>query len=60
MTTPPPPSRLLILGAGRFGRLAAQRLGRRHPGAAITVVDQATEFAGNPAFRGCETVAADG
>lgn len=55
-----PPARLLILGAGRFGRLAAHRLGRRHPGAAITVVDLAREFAGNPAFRGCETVAADG
>lgn len=54
------PAHLLILGAGRFGRLAAQRLGRRHPDAAITVVDQATEFAENPVFRGCKTVAADG
>lgn len=55
-----PAIHVLILGAGRFGRLAAQRLGRRHPHAAITVVDQATEFTGNPAFLGCETVASDG
>ncbi|RLB99354.1 MAG: potassium transporter [Deltaproteobacteria bacterium] len=54
------PSRLLILGAGRFGRLALQRLGRRHPDAAITVVDQAPGFGRDPAFRGCETVEADG
>ncbi|MEE4608519.1 MAG: NAD-binding protein [Desulfobacteraceae bacterium] len=60
MTNQSPPTHLLILGAGRFGRLAARRLGRRHPDAAITVVDRAREFARDPAFRGCETVAADG
>jgi GNAT superfamily N-acetyltransferase len=51
---------VLILGAGRFGRLAAQRLGRRHPNAAITVVDQAADVQQDPNLRGCETVAADG
>ena len=55
-----PPSRLLILGAGRFGRLATQRLGRRHPDAAITVVDLAASLASDPAFNSCERVAADG
>jgi hypothetical protein len=55
-----PPSRLLILGAGRFGRLAARRLGRRHPAAAITVVDQTPNIHRDPAFQACETVVADG
>ena len=31
---------VLILGAGRFGRLALDRLGRRRPSAGMTVVDQ--------------------
>jgi len=60
MTTDHSVSRLLILGAGRFGRLAAQRLGQRHPQAVITVVDQAPEFDRNPTFEACQTVMMDG
>ena len=32
--------RVMILGAGRFGRLAMERLQRRRPGAGITLVDR--------------------
>ncbi len=35
-----PPREILILGAGRFGRLAAQRLVSRFPEARITVIDK--------------------
>jgi len=36
---PYPPKTIWILGAGRFGRLAAERLQKRHPGADFLVVD---------------------
>lgn len=35
-----PPRRIRILGAGRFGRLAAERLKPRFPGALLTVTDR--------------------
>jgi hypothetical protein len=38
-----PPLEIWVLGAGRFGRLAVQRLGERHPGARITAVDAREE-----------------
>lgn len=40
---PFPPRAIRILGAGRFGRLAAERLGKRFPRASIRVVDQREE-----------------
>lgn len=40
---PFPPPRICILGAGQFGRLAAQRLSRRYPEAAFLVVDERGE-----------------
>lgn len=38
--TPMPPSELLILGAGRFGQLAARRLHKRYPEARFLIVDE--------------------
>jgi hypothetical protein len=38
-----PPQRICILGAGRFGYLAAQRLSARYPHALFLVVDQRKE-----------------
>lgn len=38
-----PPQNLLILGAGRFGRIAAQRLHKRFPAASFLVVDESSE-----------------
>ncbi len=38
-----PPREIHILGAGRFGRLAAERLVRRFPEAGITVIDKDAE-----------------
>ncbi len=35
-----PPRDIRILGAGRFGYMAAERLGRRHPQSSFLVVDQ--------------------
>ena len=40
---PFPPPKICILGAGQFGRLAAQRLSRRYPEAAFLVVDERRE-----------------
>lgn len=40
---PFPPPRICILGAGQFGRLASQRLGRRYPEASFLVVDERRE-----------------
>lgn len=40
---PFPPEKVWILGAGRFGRLAAERLKRRLPGADFLVVDDREE-----------------
>lgn len=40
---PFPPRRIQILGAGRFGRLAAKRLSRRFPEASFLVVDRREE-----------------
>ena len=36
----PPPESIWILGAGRFGRIAAERLRQRHPKTNLLVVDQ--------------------
>lgn len=44
MPVPFPPPRICILGAGKFGRLAAERLGRRYPQASILVVDERREM----------------
>ncbi len=35
-----PPRRIRVLGAGRFGRLAAERLKRRFPDASLTITDR--------------------
>ncbi len=51
---------ILILGAGRFGHLAAQRLGRRRPAAAIVVVDRDAARQQELAASGHRLVAADG
>lgn len=40
---PSPPRNLLILGAGRFGRIAAERLQQRFPDASFLVVDKSPE-----------------
>jgi hypothetical protein len=40
---PLPPQKIRILGAGRFGRLAAERLLRRYPDASFLVVDSREE-----------------
>lgn len=40
---PFPPQRICILGAGQFGRLAAQRLSRRYGQASFLVVDERRE-----------------
>lgn len=40
---PFPPRKFWILGAGRFGYMAAQRLGRRHPDSSFTVIDTREE-----------------
>lgn len=40
---PFPPERILILGAGRFGRLAAARLKKRYPKAEFLLVDDREE-----------------
>lgn len=40
---PYPPKAIWILGAGRFGRLAAERLQKRHPGSDFLVVDSREE-----------------
>jgi hypothetical protein len=37
---PPPLGRFWIIGAGRFGRIAVERITRRFPQAAVTVVDR--------------------
>ena len=39
LPAPYPPREIWILGAGRFGQLAAHRLSRRHPNASFTVID---------------------
>lgn len=38
-----PPQKICILGAGQFGTLAAQRLGKRYPDASFLVVDERRE-----------------
>lgn len=38
-----PPREIRVLGAGRFGRMAAQRLKRRFPDALLCVIDRDTE-----------------
>ncbi len=35
-----PPRRIRVLGAGRFGRLAAERLKRRFPDALLSITDR--------------------
>ena len=49
-----PPGAVWILGAGRFGRLAAERLKKRHPQADLLVVDRRAEklepLRGDPAL----------
>jgi len=42
----PAPTDLLILGAGKFGRIAANRLHQRYPQAAMLVVDESAEKLG--------------
>lgn len=41
-----PPADLLILGAGKFGRIAATRIHQRYPQAALLVVDESAEKLG--------------
>ncbi|MEN6441013.1 MAG: NAD-binding protein [Syntrophobacter sp.] len=38
-----PPSGIQILGAGRFGRIAAKRLSRRYPASSILVIDESAK-----------------
>jgi hypothetical protein len=38
-----PPRKIRILGAGRFGRIAAERLKRRFPGSSLRVIDKAVD-----------------
>lgn len=55
--TPTPLDRFWLIGAGRFGRIAVERITQRFPNAALTVVDrQATPFAS----KGVEVIRDDG
>jgi hypothetical protein len=40
---PPPPQKMYILGAGKFGQLAAERLSKRYPQASLLVIDSRME-----------------
>jgi len=49
-----------IIGAGRFGRIAAARLTKKHPGAAVLVVDRQRGALGQVADLPVQTVQEDG
>jgi len=50
---------VLILGAGRFGRIAVERLSRKFPSASITVVDREIENHGERGKRNIQQIASD-
>ncbi|HHP7236633.1 MAG TPA: potassium transporter [Desulfobacterales bacterium] len=48
-----------ILGAGRFGQIAIQRLHRKHPSAMLTVVDRHIQIPSADAAQGIDWINAD-